>query len=50
MFRTFNMGIGLAIVCTPALVETVLAALRARHEEPVVIGEIVRGERRVDYA
>lgn len=50
MFRTFNMGIGLAIVCTPALVETVLADLRARHEEPVVIGEIVRGERRVDYA
>lgn len=50
MFRTFNMGIGLAIVCTPALVETVLADLRARHEEPVVIGEIVRGARRVDYA
>ena len=50
MFRTFNMGIGLILVCPPALAETVLDDLRARHEEPVVIGEIVRGQQNVTYA
>ena len=50
MLRTFNMGIGLILVCTPALVGTVMDDLRARHEEPVVIGEIVRGSRDVVYA
>jgi phosphoribosylformylglycinamidine cyclo-ligase len=50
MFRTFNMGIGLILVCTPALADTVLDDLRSRQEEPVVIGEIVRGQQDVIYA
>ena len=50
MFRTFNMGIGLVLVCTPALADTVLDELRSRHEQPVVIGEIVRGQQDVTYA
>ena len=49
MFRTFNMGVGLIIVCTATLADTVLAELRSRQEEPVVIGEIVRGQQDVSY-
>jgi phosphoribosylformylglycinamidine cyclo-ligase len=50
MFRTFNMGIGLVLVCTPALADTVLDDLRLRQEQPVIIGEIVRGQQDVTYA
>jgi phosphoribosylformylglycinamidine cyclo-ligase len=49
MFRTFNMGIGLILVCPPSLVDTVIEDLRTRHESPMVIGEIVRGDREVGY-
>ena len=49
MFRTFNMGIGLILVCTSALLDTVLDDLRARGEAPVVIGEIERGSGEVSY-
>ena len=49
MMRTFNMGIGMVVVCTPALADTILEDLRARREEPVVIGEIVAGSRDVIY-
>jgi phosphoribosylformylglycinamidine cyclo-ligase len=49
MFRTFNMGIGLIAVCTATLADTVLDDLRMRHEQPVVIGEIVRGQQDVTY-
>jgi phosphoribosylformylglycinamidine cyclo-ligase len=49
MLRAFNMGIGLILVCTPALVPTILEDLRTRHEEPVVLGEIERGDRTVTY-
>ena len=34
MLRTFNMGIGMILVCTPALVEPVLEDLRSRGESP----------------
>jgi phosphoribosylformylglycinamidine cyclo-ligase len=50
MLRTFNMGIGLIMVCPPSLAETVVEDLRTRHESPVVIGEIVRGTQSVEYA
>lgn len=49
MLRTFNMGIGLIIVCPPALAGTVLEDLRSRHEAPVVIGDIARGDQNVLY-
>ncbi|MBA3269838.1 MAG: phosphoribosylformylglycinamidine cyclo-ligase [Acidobacteria bacterium] len=49
MWRTFNMGIGLIIVCPAALAVTVLDDLRTRHESPVVIGDIVRGAQTVAY-
>jgi phosphoribosylformylglycinamidine cyclo-ligase len=50
MYRTFNMGIGLILVCPPALVDTVMADLQSRQEQPVVIGEIARGDQTVVYA
>ena len=50
MLRAFNMGIGLIIVCTPALADTVMDDFRSRHESPVVIGEITRGDRIVSYS
>jgi phosphoribosylformylglycinamidine cyclo-ligase len=49
MFRTFNMGIGLILLCPPALGATVLEDLRTRHESPIVIGEIIRGTGVVEY-
>ncbi len=49
MFRTFNMGIGLILVCPAALAQTVADDLRSRQEQPVVIGEITRGHRDVIY-
>jgi phosphoribosylformylglycinamidine cyclo-ligase len=50
MFRTFNMGIGLILVCTPALVDPVLDDLRSRHESPVLLGEVIPGARTVFYS
>jgi phosphoribosylformylglycinamidine cyclo-ligase len=49
MRRTFNMGIGLVMVCTPALVDQVVEDLRARHESPVLLGDIIPGPRTVTY-
>jgi phosphoribosylformylglycinamidine cyclo-ligase len=50
MRRTFNLGVGMVLVCTPTLAGTIVDDLRARREEPVVIGEIVQGHRDVVYA
>ena len=49
MWRTFNMGIGMILVCTPALVDPVLDDLRTRGEHPLLIGEIVPGPPSVTY-
>jgi len=46
MFRAFNMGIGLIVVCEPADETRVVAALRAAGESaPLPLGSIVRGSR-----
>ena len=49
MLRTFNMGIGMILVCTPALVDAVVEDLHSRKETPIVIGEITAGDRAVTY-
>jgi phosphoribosylformylglycinamidine cyclo-ligase len=49
MLRAFNMGIGLILVCGPEDVQRVTASLEARGERPVLLGEIVRGDRTVGY-
>jgi phosphoribosylformylglycinamidine cyclo-ligase len=43
LLRTFNAGLGMVLVAEAARAETVLAALRAAGEAPVVIGDIVPG-------
>jgi phosphoribosylformylglycinamidine cyclo-ligase len=50
MLRTFNMGIGMVVISTPALLGAIMDDLHARREDPVVIGEIVSGGRDVVYA
>ena len=41
MHRTFNMGIGLVFAVAPDQADSVIEALQATGEEPVVIGDIV---------
>jgi phosphoribosylformylglycinamidine cyclo-ligase len=50
MFRAFNMGIGLVLVCAPGETERIINAL-ARNGEPhaVRIGFVVSGSREVIY-
>jgi phosphoribosylformylglycinamidine cyclo-ligase len=43
MLRTFNCGVGLILVVAAGEVETVLSALQAAGEQPVVVGEIEPG-------
>jgi len=45
MARTFNCGIGMAVVVAPAEAETVKAALEAAGETVFPIGRIAQGER-----
>jgi len=50
MYRSFNMGVGLIVACRPADVERLLQRLGPVDPPgPVVIGEIVAGERQVVY-
>ena len=42
MYRTFNMGIGFAIVVAPEHVNGVHAVLRAKNQESFVIGEVIQ--------
>lgn len=51
MWRTFNMGIGLIIACSPDSAETLLEELdRAGETHATQIGRIVSGPNRVEYA
>jgi phosphoribosylformylglycinamidine cyclo-ligase len=44
MFRAFNMGVGLVLVCSPADADGVVAALRAAGEGAWVLGHVVRSD------
>ena len=48
MFNTFNMGVGMTVVVSPATADAALAALKANGCEAYVLGEIVRGEDKVE--
>ena len=41
MLRTFNCGIGMAVIAEPGRASEILGALRAAGEDPVLLGEIV---------
>jgi phosphoribosylformylglycinamidine cyclo-ligase len=43
MYRAFNMGLGLLIVCTAAALPQVVALLRTEGEQPLVVGTIESG-------
>ena len=49
MFRTFNMGIGLILVCAESDQGAVLEALERSAEKSVRLGRIVTGSREVRY-
>ena len=50
MFRAFNMGIGLILVCAPARVDLVLRMVQEAGETlATVIGQVVSGDRDVRY-
>ncbi len=46
MYRTFNMGIGLAMVVAERDLDTVLATMKRRREAAYLIGEVTRAGRR----
>jgi len=48
MFRAFNMGIGYVLVAAAAEVERVLTELRSSGEPAVLIGQIKKGEAKVE--
>jgi len=49
MRRTFNMGIGFVVVVAPEDAAAATRALEAQGERVYAIGEIVPGERGVEY-
>lgn len=48
-YKTFNMGVGMSIICAPEDVDAVTAALKAEGHEPFVMGECVPGTGCVQY-
>ena len=48
MFNTFNMGVGMSIVVAKEDVDKALQILQDAGEEPYVIGEIVKGESKIE--
>ncbi len=50
MYNTYNMGVGMSIVVSPADVDKALASLRESGEDAYVIGEIIKGEEGVVFA
>jgi phosphoribosylformylglycinamidine cyclo-ligase len=49
MLRTFNMGIGLICVVPAEKIKKAKAILNRANERHVIIGRVVRGERKVSY-
>jgi len=47
-FRAFNMGIGMVVIAAPDALPPLLDRLRAAGEDPVEIGDVVEGDRRVE--
>ncbi|PYS46955.1 MAG: phosphoribosylformylglycinamidine cyclo-ligase [Acidobacteria bacterium] len=47
MFRTFNMGVGMVLICAEQDAETVKSHLQERGEAIYEIGRVVEGEREV---
>lgn len=50
MYRTFNMGLGMILVVARDKVKRLLTKARSLGEKAFLVGEIIRGSRRVRYA
>ena len=48
MFNTFNMGVGMSIVVGKEDAQKALQVLTDAGEEPYIIGEIIRGENKIE--
>ena len=48
-YKTFNMGVGMSVICAPEDQAEVEAKLREQGFEPFVMGECVPGEGKVTY-
>ncbi|MBR2614433.1 MAG: phosphoribosylformylglycinamidine cyclo-ligase [Clostridia bacterium] len=48
MFNTFNMGVGMSVVVKKEDVEKALSILTANGEDAYVIGEIIKGEDKIE--
>ncbi len=48
MFNTFNMGVGMTVVVSKETADKAQAALRESGVDAYVLGEIVRGEAKVE--
>jgi phosphoribosylformylglycinamidine cyclo-ligase len=49
MFRVFNMGIGLVLICRESASESLIARLTAAGETPTVIGRVVPGQQQARF-
>lgn len=47
MYNTFNMGIGFVMVVSPEEVDAVVDSIKEGKEEPIILGEVSKGEQGV---
>ena len=47
MFKAFNMGIGMILIVRNSAEEQVLSILKGKGEEPVILGDVVKGSGKV---
>ena len=48
-YKTFNMGVGMSVICSPEDKDEVVAKLEAEGFKPFVMGECMPGEGKVTY-
>jgi phosphoribosylformylglycinamidine cyclo-ligase len=48
-YKTFNVGVGMSVLCAPDDVDEVCEALDAEGLRPFVMGEVVPGTGKVVY-
>ncbi len=48
MYRVFNMGIGIVVIVKEEEANSILEFLKKQRQKAVIIGEIVKGERKVE--
>ena len=47
MFNTYNMGVGMSVICAKEDADTALGILRANGEDAYIIGEIAEGDEKI---